>query len=189
MTNKSNLITDRQRAVIETMRMKLSEKLALAYLKGEGFEMCAMTWYREKRKLEQMKLKRLYHIAQIGFQDQHLETIDQYEMGFKMMWQNVLRERDPYKQNVMIKDILLLKPYLSSYYEATKLITEKQPEYNNESIKQQQEQQIQDSYSISPLTGGTNETDTNDGNEPTTARRNLFSNMVPRDMDDPEKSC
>jgi hypothetical protein len=43
-------------------------------------------------------------------------------MGFKMMWQNVLRERDPYKQNSMIKDILLLKPYLNSYYEATKLI-------------------------------------------------------------------
>jgi hypothetical protein len=43
-----------------------------------------------------MKLKRLYHIAQIGFQGHPLETIDQYEMGFKMMWQNVLREQDPY---------------------------------------------------------------------------------------------
>src|SRR5215212_5783688 len=152
MTNKSNLITDRQRAVVETMRMKLSEKLALAYLKGEGFEMCAMTWYREKRKLEQMKLKRLYHIAQIGFQDQHLETIDQYEMGFKMMWQNVLRERDPYKQNSMIKDILLLKPYLSSYYEATKLIIEKQPENNEPINEQEQQEQIGEPGSISPFT-------------------------------------
>ena len=43
-----------------------------------------------------MKLKRLYHIAQIGFQGHPLETIDQYEMGFKMMWQNVLREQDTY---------------------------------------------------------------------------------------------
>jgi len=151
MTNKPNLITDRQRAVVETMRMKLSERLALAYLKGEGFEMCAMTWYREKRKLESLKLKRLYHIAQIGFQDQHLETIDQYEMGFKMMWQNVLRERDPYKQNAMIRDILLLKPYLSSYYEATKLIIEKQPE-NNESVNEQEQEQIRESSSISPFT-------------------------------------
>lgn len=74
----------------------------------------------------------MYEIGKIGFQDQHLETIDQYEMGFKMMWQNVLRERDPYKQNSMIKDILLLKPYLSSYYEATKLIVEKQQEQQNE---------------------------------------------------------
>lgn len=130
MTFKSNLITERQRAVLETMRMRLTEKLALAYLKGEGFEMSDTTLYREKKKLEDIKLKRLYHIAQIGFQDQHLETIDQYEMGFSMMWQNVLRERDPYKQNSMIRDILMLKPYLSAYYEATKYIVEK---------KQQQE--------------------------------------------------
>ena len=41
-----------------------------------------------------------------------------------MMWQNVLLEKDPYKRNIMIKDILLLQPYLSSYYEATKLVLE-----------------------------------------------------------------
>jgi hypothetical protein len=73
-----------------------------------------------------MKLKRLYDIAKIGFQDQHLERIDVYELGFKMMWKNVLLEKDPYKQNAMIKDILLLQPYLSAYYEATNLIVEKQ---------------------------------------------------------------
>jgi hypothetical protein len=149
MTVKLNLLTDRQRAVIETMRMRLSERLAMAYLKGEGFDISPKTWYREKAKLEKMKLKRLYHIAQIGFQDQHLETIDQYEMGFKMMWENVLKERDPYKQNAMIRDILLLKPYLSSYYEATKLIIEKQP-IDNESNNT--EEQIRESSSISPLT-------------------------------------
>ena len=105
------MITERQRAVLETMRMKLNERLALAYLKGEGFPMSDTTLYREKRKLEQMKLKRLYNIAQIGFQDQHMQTINEYEMGFSMMWQNVLRETDPYKQNSMIRDILALKPY------------------------------------------------------------------------------
>ena len=144
MTNKTNLITDRQRAVIETMRLKLTEKLALAYLKGEGFEMCAMTWYREKRKLEKMKLQRLYHIAKIGFEDQHLQTIDELEMSFKMMWQNVLREQDPYKQNTMIKDIIMLKPYLSAYYEATKLVIDKQPihiqELNSSEYEYEQQQ-------------------------------------------------
>ena len=64
----------------------ITEKQALAYLKEVGFEVSDTTWYREKNKVEKLKLKRLYHIAQIGFQDQHLETIDQYEMGFKMMW-------------------------------------------------------------------------------------------------------
>lgn len=159
MTTKSNLLTDRQRAVITTMRMRLSERLALAYLKGEGFEMSLSTWYRERRRLEQMKLKRLYHIAQIGFQDQHLETIDQYEMGFKMMWENVLKERDPYKQNSMIKDILLLKPYLSSYYEATKLIIEKQP-IKDESSEESEEQE-RDASSIPTITRSNPTTESN----------------------------
>jgi hypothetical protein len=132
LTIKSSVLSDRQRAIVECIRMRLNEKQSLIYLKDLGFEIGPATFYREKRKVESMKLKRLYHIAEIGFQDQHLETIDQYEMSFKMMWQNVLRERDPYKQNAMIRDILLLKPYLSSYYEATKLIIEKQQQQQNE---------------------------------------------------------
>jgi hypothetical protein len=115
--------------------MRLNEKQTLEYLKEVGFDIGPATFYREKRKVEELKLKRLYHIAKIGFQDQHLERIDIYEMGFKMMWQNVLLEKDPYKRNSMIKDILLLQPYLSAYYEATKLVIAKQI------AKQQQQQQ------------------------------------------------
>jgi Ni,Fe-hydrogenase I large subunit len=63
-------------------------------------------------------------------------------MGFKMMWQNVLREQNPFRQNVMIKDILLLKPYLSAYYEATKLIIDKQQsDYQEFQDKHQDKQQ------------------------------------------------
>jgi hypothetical protein len=144
MTVKSRLLSDRQKAVIETMRMRLTEKQSLAYLKEIGFEISPKTYYNDKRKVESLKLKRLYHIAQIGFQDQHLERIDIYEMGFKMMWQNVLLEKDPYKRNQMIKDILLLQPYLSAYYEATKLVIDKQQhsEYKEFLEKQDQQQQI-----------------------------------------------
>jgi hypothetical protein len=92
MTFKTNMITERQRAVLETMRMRLVERDALAYLKEVGFEMSDTTWYREKNKLEKMKLQRLYHITKIGFEDQHLETIDELQMSFKMMWQNVMKE-------------------------------------------------------------------------------------------------
>jgi hypothetical protein len=144
MTINSNTLSDRSRAIIETIRMRLTEKQSLEYLKEVGFDIGPATFYREKRQVEQMKLKRLYHIVKMGFQDQHLERIDQYEMGFKMMWQNVLRERDPYRQNAMIRDILLLQPYLSSYYEATKLVLEKKPDYKNESNKKQQQWQLQE---------------------------------------------
>jgi len=129
MTVKSRLLSDRQKAVIETIRMRLTEKQSLAYLKEMGFDISPKTFYNDKRKVESLKLKRLFHIAAIGFEDQHLARIDIYEMGFKMMWNNVLLEKDPYKCNSMIKDILLLQPYLSAYYESTKLVIEKQPEY------------------------------------------------------------
>ena len=132
MSIKSSILNDRQKAVIETIRMRLNQKQSLEYLREVGFDIGQATFYREKRKVESLKLKRLYHIAKIGFQDQHLERIDVYEMGFKMMWQNVLLKKDPYKCNSMIKDILLLQPYLSAYYESTKLIVEKQQQQQNE---------------------------------------------------------
>ena len=144
MTAKSRMLDNRKKLVIETIRMRLTEKQSLAYLKEMGFEISPKTYYNDKRKVESLKLKRLFHIAEIGFEDQHLERIDTYEMGFKMMWANILLEEDPYKCNQMIKDILLLQPYLSSYYEATKLIVDKQQlEYKKFFETQVQEQQWQ----------------------------------------------
>ena len=145
MTVKSRLLSDRQKAVIETIRMRLTEKQSLAYLKEMGFDISPKTYYNDKRKVESLKLKRLYHIAQIGFQDQHLERIDTIELCLKLCWQNYNEEQDPFKKFQMLKDIILVQPYLSSYYEATKLIIEKHPEYQNEFKEQQQKQEITDS--------------------------------------------
>ncbi len=78
-----------------------------------------------------MKLKRLYHVAKIGFQDQHLDRIDNTELCLKLTWENYHLERDPFKKFQMLKDIIMVQPYLSSYYEASKLIVEKQSDYNN----------------------------------------------------------
>ena len=140
----STMLSDTEKAVVETIRMRLTTDQALQYLKDNEFHLSRASYFRHKKKLEQMKLKRLYHIAQIGFQDQHLERIDTYEMGFKMMWQNVLLEKDPYKCNSMIKDILLLQPYLSSYYEATKLIIDKQKSEYQEFLDNKQQQNKQE---------------------------------------------
>ena len=109
----------------------ITEKQALAYLKEVGFEVSDTTWYREKNKVEKLKLKRLYHIAQIGFQDQHLDRIDNTELCLRLMWENYHLEQDPFKRFQMLKDIILVQPYLSAYYETTKLIVEKQNDKNN----------------------------------------------------------
>ncbi|MDF2736998.1 MAG: hypothetical protein K0S93_854, partial [Nitrososphaeraceae archaeon] len=95
------MLSETDKRVVETIRMRLTTEQALQYLKDNEFPMSRASYFRHKKKVEERKLKRLYEIAKVGFQDQHLETIDQYEMGFKMMWQNVLKEQDPYKQNVM----------------------------------------------------------------------------------------
>lgn len=60
--------------------MRLTEKESLEYLKDNGFEVSDTTLYRERGKLEKMKLKRLYQIAKYGFEEQHLERIDQLKM-------------------------------------------------------------------------------------------------------------
>ncbi len=144
MTVKSRLLSDRQKAVIETIRMRLTEKQSLAYLKEMGFEISPKTYYNDKRKVESLKLKRLYHIAQIGFQDQHLERIDTIELCLKLCWQNYNEEQDPYKKFLMLKDIILVQPYLSAYYETTKLVMEQQQPsttkmYSNNNINDNRE--------------------------------------------------
>jgi hypothetical protein len=38
------------------------------------------------------------------------------------MWQNYHLEKDPFKRFQMLKDIIMVQPYPSAYYETTKLI-------------------------------------------------------------------
>jgi hypothetical protein len=64
------------------------------------------------------------------------------------MWENYQLEQDPSKRFEMLKDIILVQPYLSAYYEATKDIIQ-QPEYqkflldNNQQQEQQHEEEKQ----------------------------------------------
>jgi hypothetical protein len=50
-------ITDRQKIVIETITMRLSTREALVYLHEHGFPIKEATYYREKSKLENMKIE------------------------------------------------------------------------------------------------------------------------------------
>ena len=45
MTVKSRLLSDRQKAVIETIRMRLTEKQRLTYLKDVGFAVAPATFF------------------------------------------------------------------------------------------------------------------------------------------------
>jgi hypothetical protein len=117
-------LTETKRAVLETIRMRLSEKQALAYLEGTGHTMKRSMYYKHKAELESKKLERLHFIAMMGFEDQHLERIDTCELIAKLHWQNYLMEQSPYKKSLILKEIKELQPYISTYYEATKSVIE-----------------------------------------------------------------
>ena len=121
----SSMLSDTGKAVVETIRMRLSTEHALQYLKDNGFSISRATYFRHKKKLEEKKLQRLSHLANIGFEDQHLARIDGLELIEKKMWEEFNKEKEPSKRVQILKDIAQIQPYLSSYYEVTKYIVDK----------------------------------------------------------------
>jgi hypothetical protein len=119
-------LTDRQKIVIETMVMRLSAKEALEYLNDHGFLIKVATYFREKSKLEKMKMERLYLMAKIGFVDQHLDKIDKLEFIEKEMWKKYRECKDPAKSVNILTQIANLHPILSAFYDSTRYILEKQ---------------------------------------------------------------
>jgi hypothetical protein len=114
-------ISDRQKIVIETITMRLSTKEALIYLHEHGFPIKEATYYREKTKLENMKMGRLNLMAKVGFADQHLDKIDKLECIEKEMWKKYRECKDPYKSVEILTQIANLQPFLSAYYDSIRL--------------------------------------------------------------------
>lgn len=121
---KINVISDRQKAVLETMKMRLSTNQALKYLKDVGCNISERTLRNDKNKLNDLKLTRLYHIAKIGFVDQHLEKIDKLELIEKKMWEEYHKEPSPYKRVDILVQIANVQPFLSAYYDSTRYVIE-----------------------------------------------------------------
>ena len=61
---------------------------ALDYVKHVGFPMKRRTSYRHKKKIEDMKLKRMRFIAKVAYEEQHLERVDRMELIENQMWIN-----------------------------------------------------------------------------------------------------
>jgi hypothetical protein len=77
-------LNDKESAVVAIMRMRLTIEQSLKYMKDGGYNISQSTYSRIKRKVQSAKLQRLYHIAKIGFEDQHLERIDNCELILKL---------------------------------------------------------------------------------------------------------
>jgi hypothetical protein len=116
------VLSDTEKMVVHCTIMRLKENEALEYLRDNGREISRMTYYRIKARVEQKKLQRLHEIAKIGFIDQHLERIDQLELIQREMWKNYYLEKSHFKKVVILEKIASVQPYLSAYYEATKMV-------------------------------------------------------------------
>ena len=115
MTAKLSILTDNEQAVLQTLTMKLNSPQALDYLKRNGIEMSERTYFRCKKRIEELKWQRLYHIAEF-FTEQHLERIDRLELVESLMWDNYHEEKSPFKKVEILTSIVNMQPYLSNYY-------------------------------------------------------------------------
>src|SRR5215204_1079957 len=117
-----SILSDTEKAVVETIRMRLSTEQALQYMKDNGFSISRATYFRYKKKLEEEKLERLYHMANLGFEYQYLDRIDGLELIEKKMWEEYNKEKGSWKRVQILKDIAEIQPFLSSIYEASKFV-------------------------------------------------------------------
>jgi hypothetical protein len=122
--------------------MHLVPDKALLYLKNEyEIVMSDRTLRRWKQRIRTQVNDRLYYIAQYEFPIQHAESIEEIETGRKLMWKNILKIKDPYKQNLAIQNVLNLLPLKSQYYDNTRGVIEKPNESAEETVIQESTEQ------------------------------------------------
>jgi hypothetical protein len=122
------MLNDTEILVLQTIRMRLKGKEALSYLKVNGKDITLQHYYKIKGQLDATKLKRLHEIGQYGFEDQHLERIDNLELVQELLWKNYWKVHlnKPDTALRILREIREIQPYLSAYYEATKHVIEKE---------------------------------------------------------------
>lgn len=118
------VLNDLEIAVISTKAMRFNEKDALAYLKKNGFDISARTYYRTLGHISSETRKRAYEIAK-SFLEDHINTIDELENIKKSMYASAESEADPLKKTMILAKITeTMIPYITAYREATKKIIE-----------------------------------------------------------------
>ena len=139
-----SILSDTQKAVLDTVTMRLDLTNSLDYLKHVGFPMKRRTYYRHKKKIEDMKLERMRFIARVAYEEQHLDRVDRMELIESQMWINYWKEQDRYKKVKILAEIVNIQPYISSYYEATKDLLEAQKPKVNLSFEPEPPEKIPD---------------------------------------------
>jgi hypothetical protein len=124
-----SMLGDKEKAVIDTITMRFHATEALVYLKERGMQMGIATYYRYRKKVENMKLERMQFIAQ-HFSELHLEKIDRLELIDRLMWQDYEKETQPYRRVKILETIANAQTNLSNYYESSTIALEVTAKFN-----------------------------------------------------------
>lgn len=137
--------------IIHSMAMNLSEIDSLAYLRDRGYKISRQYFYKLKKDIRESKFSRLALIAKEEFVSQHLERIDTLNLIHQELWILYRKEKNTFKQSLILEKIADLQQYLSSYYDASRYVMEKgiQQDNNTNKKKRKNNEQTEDNQSIS----------------------------------------
>ena len=113
-----SLLTDRQRAIFETIRTRLSPKDAILYLQERRIPLIDIESHKGLTKLKEPDLKRFYRITKVLLNDDGI-LLRIFEMAFNLMsmWIKHFYELNPIKQILILREIFPFQHYLSACFE------------------------------------------------------------------------
>ena len=123
------MLSEKEKAVIETITMRFHAPEALTYLENLGMKMGLSTYYRYRKIVEDKKIERMQFIAN-HFQELHLEKIDRLELIDRLMWQEYEKETQPYRRVKILETITNAQANVSSYYELSTIALEVSAKFN-----------------------------------------------------------
>ena len=122
--------------IIQTIVLDLNETESLKYLEDKGFKISARYLYRLKNKVKSERFHRLSLIAQAQFRDQHIQRIETLEVINSEYWQLYRQEKVVWHKARILEKITELQTYISSYYDASRYILEKQMQESTTTTQQ-----------------------------------------------------
>ena len=124
-----SVLSEKEKAVIETITMRFHAPEALTYLENLGMKMGLSAYYRYRKIVEDKKIERMQFIAD-HFHELHLEKIDRLELIDTLMWQEYEKETQPYRRVKILETIANAQATVSGYYESTTIALEVSTKFN-----------------------------------------------------------
>ena len=112
-----SLLTDRQRAIFETVRMRLSPKDAILYLQDQKIPLIDLECYKHTTKLQEPDLERLYHITKVLLKEGILLRSFELALDLMSMWIKYNHEQDHNNRILILREIFPFQHYLSACFE------------------------------------------------------------------------